>query len=100
MTNSHNIHLWNWPAKQTLIVNQVGCFGAGFCFDLQNTCYLLTQLSRMCRVNTNLIMVNGKDTKGLYVVMNVKNLISLHSGGVMPPFVCVSFLIFPLDNNS
>ena len=32
--------------------------------------------------------------------MNVKHLISLHSGGVMPPFVCVSFLIFPLDNNS
>ena len=86
--------------SKTSMVNQLGCFGTLFCFDFQINYYLLAQLSRMCRLNTNLIMVNGKDTKGLYVVMNVKHLISLHSGGVMPPFVCVSFLIFPLDNNS
>ena len=76
--------------SKTSMVNQLGCSGTLFCFDLQNNYYLLAQLTRM----------NGKGTKGLYVVMNVKHLISLHSGGVMPPFVCVSFLIFPLDNNS
>ena len=81
------------------MVNQLGCSGTLFCFDLQNNYDLLAQLSRMCRLNTNLMM-NGKGTKGLYVVLNVKHLVSLHSGDVMPPFVCVSFLIFPLGSNS